>query len=87
VEEDGGLEVVAVAVAVDHLLDRLDLGVESFGRRVGDPGGAKIWATEFPDRNSISIARSPPLTTKRAGVSMRSNPSSHVRSPIAPVSG
>ena len=31
------LEVLAVPEAVGHLLDRLDLGIESFAHRIGDP--------------------------------------------------
>ena len=36
-EVDGGFEVLQVAEAVSHLLDRLDLAVEAFAHRVGDP--------------------------------------------------
>jgi len=36
-EIDRDLEVLAVPVAVGHLLDRLNLGIESFAHRIRNP--------------------------------------------------
>ena len=49
-EEDGRLEMLLVAEAVGHLLDRLDLGVENFCGGIGDASGGEVveHAIEMP---------------------------------------
>ena len=61
------LGVLAVPEAVGHLLDRLDLGIESFAHRIGDPMlevRQNLGRTSVPSRSLAPVLNASPRNTR-----------------------